>query len=120
MRAGSSCNGYWEIDVAVAGTYRFELRRWPKEEDRPISADIDGELKSYGDIKEGYGGGAALDIIRGRLKVSDFEAETDVTGGDKGVTFTTDLNAGETEIQTWFDLKHGSSIGAYYVYIDRE
>ena len=120
VRAGSSCNGYWEIDVAVAGTYRFELRRWPNEEDRSLSAGIDGELKSYGDIKDGYGGGAALHITRARLKVSDYEAETDVTGGEKGVTFTTDLNAGETEIQTWFDLKDGSSIGAYYVYIDRE
>ena len=119
VRAGTSCNGYWEIDIAVAGTYRFELRRWPNEEDRSLSAGIEGELKSYGDIKDGYGGGAALHITRARLKVSDYEAETDVTGGEKGVTFTTDLNAGETEIQTWFDLKDGSSIGAYYVYIDR-
>lgn len=119
VRAGSACNGYWEIDVAVSGTYRFELRRWPREEDRPIVSGIDGELKGYGDIKEGYGGGTGLAIEKARLKVSDFEAELAVTSDDKTIVFTTDLNAGETNLQSWFDLEGGSSIGAYYVYIDR-
>ena len=30
VRAGLPYNGYWEVDVAHPGTYRIELRRWPK------------------------------------------------------------------------------------------
>ena len=119
VRAGSLCNGYWEIDVAIGGTYLFELRRWPKEEDRPITEGIEGELKSYGDIKEGYGGGKAMPIRHARLRVGDFEADRTVTQEDRGITFTANLNAGETTLQSWFDLEDGTSLGAYYVYADR-
>ena len=47
VRAGMECNGYWEIDVARRGRYRFELRRWPRLEDRPIVEGIPGELVRY-------------------------------------------------------------------------
>ena len=49
----------------------------------------------------------------------DFEAEADVGPDDKSAIFTADLNAGETNLQTWFHLADGSTLGAYYVYIDR-
>ena len=31
VRWGERKNSYWHLQVAQAGTYRFELRRWPKE-----------------------------------------------------------------------------------------
>jgi len=119
VRAAHLCNGYWEIDVAMGGSYRFELRRWPREENRPIVAGIDGNLKTYGEIKDGYGGGLALPVTHAKLRVGDFEAEADVGPDDKSAIFTADLNAGETNLQTWFHLADGSTLGAYYVYIDR-
>jgi len=56
--AGLVCNGYWEVDVAQSGRYRFELRRWPREEARAIAAGIAGPLKPFTSaIKDGWGGG---------------------------------------------------------------
>ena len=33
IRKGVRKNGYWELEVAEAGVYEFELRRWPREAD---------------------------------------------------------------------------------------
>src|SRR3546814_19971886 len=40
---GVQKNSYWLLDVAEAGTYTFELRRWPKELDIPLSQYPTGE-----------------------------------------------------------------------------
>jgi arylsulfatase A-like enzyme len=40
VRQGMVGNGYWELWIAESGTYRIELRRWPKEEDRAIVEGI--------------------------------------------------------------------------------
>jgi arylsulfatase B len=118
VRDAAACNGYWEIDVAQPGTYRIELRRWPKEEDRPIVDGIPGELLNYGQIKDGYGGGKAVAVRTAKLKVGDIEQESAVDSEDRGVAFTVELNAGETLLQSWFIDAQGNDIGAYYVYAD--
>ena len=118
VRSAMVCNGYWEIDVVEPGGYRFELRRWPKEEDRAIVEGIPGELLTYNHIKEGYGGGKAVPVTTARLVVGDITQEMPVTPDDKGIVFSAELNAGETLLQTWFVDDDGNDIGAYYVYVD--
>ena len=56
IRRGTECNGFWAIDVAEAGDYEFELRRWPKEEDRAMAEGIPGQVKDW------FTGGEALDV----------------------------------------------------------
>jgi hypothetical protein len=46
---GTRKSGYWLLDVAEAGEYDFELRRWPREIDTPL-------------MDESATGGAALPI----------------------------------------------------------
>ncbi len=118
VHAGLQCNGYWEIDVATPGRYRFELRRWPREEDRALCGGMPGEIKSYNDIEEGYGGGQALAISQARLQVGDWEEESAVAPDDKAAVFTGELAAGETRLQTWFTGTE-VDLGAYYVYVER-
>jgi arylsulfatase A-like enzyme len=119
VRAGLECNGYWEIDVAVSGRYRFELRRWPRLEDRAIAEGIPGELIAYRDIKHGYGGGRAIPLIHAKIEVAGYEQARPIAPGDKYVAFTVDLNAGETLLQTYLSDEDRNAIGAYYVYVER-
>jgi arylsulfatase A-like enzyme len=119
IRAGLECNGYWEIDVAVSGRYRFELRRWPREEDRAIVDGIPGELVPFRDIKHGFGGGRAIPLARARIRVGDREQKKPIFKDDKYVEFVADLDAGETLLQTYLSDGKGSAIGAYYVYVER-
>jgi hypothetical protein len=119
VRAGLECNGYWEIDVAVSGRYRFELRRWPGEEDRAIVDGIPGELVAFRDIKHGFGGGRAIPLARAKIRVSDHEQEKPIFKDDKYVEFVADIDAGETVLQTYLSDEKGNVIGAYYVYVER-
>ncbi|MBN1584360.1 MAG: arylsulfatase [Anaerolineae bacterium] len=119
VRAGLECNGYWEIDVATPGCYRFELRRWPKEQDSAIAEGIPGELIPYSNIKNGYGGGRAIPLVAARIAVAGHTESQDIAPGDKRVVFEMSLDAGETRLQTALCDAHGNEIGAYYVYATR-
>ncbi len=119
VRAGMTCNGYWEIDVAQPGCYRFELRRWPRQENRGLGEGIPGPLKPFtAVISEGWGGGRALPLVRAGIRAGDFEAEKPVRAHEPYAEFFATLNAGETRLQTFLYDEAGGEIGAYFVYVD--
>jgi arylsulfatase len=121
IRRGVLKNGYWLIDVARAGEYEIELRRWPKEADGTVSGTLPD------------GSGTALPITQAMLFVSgynhlriaekkayQFEGLTKrVTPKDKGITFTMNLKKGPTALHTWFKGKNELMLSAYYVYVNR-
>jgi len=46
---------------------------------------------------------------------------TFISKEDKGITFTVQLPAGQTKLQTWFlDQNNKTLCGAYYVYVERK
>ena len=128
---GVEKTGYWLLDVAEAGEYEFELRRWPRELDRPIT---DGSPEGHG----------ALPIRQASLFISDyhhlpigektpysFEGLTiDVEPGDTAAVFTLPLEKGPIALHTWFRgapvgagrdavLGYDTVLSAYYVYVTR-
>ncbi|MBN1673099.1 MAG: arylsulfatase [Kiritimatiellae bacterium] len=111
VREGLLCNGRWRIDVAGSGEYTFELRRWPREEDRGMTDGIPGEIKDW------YTGGRAIPLKHARIRVGDQEQEAAIGAGDKSVAFTFTLEQGETDLQTWLTDGDGHELGAYYVYV---
>jgi arylsulfatase B len=120
VRAGMAANGYWEVDVAAPGRYRFELRRWPREEARAMTEGIPGPLKPFtAVIKDGWGGGRALALSRAALRVGDLTFDQDIGAGDAWTAFEVELSAGETQVQSYLTDEEGSAIGAYYVYVER-
>ena len=116
---GQQKSGYWLIDVAEAGDYDIELRRWPKEAD----GTIQGTLPD--------GTGTALPITQASLYVAghnhmsigekkgyQFEGLTkQVKKDDKGINFTMQLKKGPTALHTWFKGKDNTMLSAYYVYV---
>ncbi|MFQ6039532.1 MAG: arylsulfatase [Candidatus Poribacteria bacterium] len=113
IRQGLECNGYWIIEIAEDGAYEFELRRWPKEEDRTITAGIPGEITDW------YHGGRAIDLKTAKIKICGREATQSIDPETKGVKFTFNLKSGVTRLQTSLTDADGVSIGAYYVYAKR-
>ncbi|MCZ6671703.1 MAG: arylsulfatase [Verrucomicrobia bacterium] len=121
IRRGTRKTGYWVLDVAEAGDYEFELRRWPKEINLPL-------------MDPSPGGGVALPITTARLFISDYQhldiSEKRAYGyegltkavktGDTGAKFTVPLEAGPMALHTWFDDAERETIAsAYYVYVTR-
>lgn len=122
IRRGVLKNGYWMIEVATAGLYEIELRRWPKETDGKISGTLPD------------GSGRALPINQAmlylsghnHLKISEkksyqFEGLSKrVNSDDKGITFTMNLKKGPTALHTWFKGGDGMNLSAYYVYVNHK
>jgi arylsulfatase A-like enzyme len=105
IRRGLKANGFWAVQIARAGRYEFELRRWPLEVNQPINAAIDG--------------GKAIRVNSARLKIGDVDRTVSVQAQDKFAKLTVQLPAGKTTLQTWFSDEQGNSRGAYYVYVKR-
>ncbi len=116
VRAGLRKNGVWHLEVAAAGDFQFELRRWPRERDAAIPAGIPAVKHSDGE----FPAGVALPIAKTRMKIGDFDESWAVAATDKTATFRVKLPAGRTELQTWFNDAAGKEIcGAYYVYVTK-
>ena len=119
---GVQKSGYWLIEVAEAGEYDIELRRWPKEADGTISGTLPD------------GRGTALPITHAHLFVAghnhmsigekrsyQFEGLTKpVRKGDKSVTFTMTLKKGPTALHTWFKGRDNTMLSAYYAYVRKK
>ena len=126
IRRGHECNGYWEVHVERAGTYEFELRRWPREAGHAVRAGVEGDDVEW--YREGceesasghYTGGKALPITQACLKLTGLPMQSrDVKPGADSARFELELEAGPTHVQTYFTDRRDFAIGAYYVYVTR-
>ena len=116
VRVAERKNSYWELEVERAGTYRFELRRWPREsglaldEGCPETEVTDGQLPA----------GEALPIRRARIRIARKEFVEPVESGSESAVFTVDLERGPVRLHTWFDDENERPLcGAYYVHVER-
>ncbi len=116
VRVGVRRNSYWHLAVDRAGTYEFELRRWPRESGLKLTAAAPAATLADGELPEGF----ALPIARARLMIAGREHKRDVSPDDEAVTFTVQLDAGPATLYTWFDDARKETLcGAYYVYVRR-
>ncbi len=113
IRAGKECNSYVELFVEQAGTYSFELRRWPQEEDRALAEGIPGDRLDW------FTGGEALPIRQAVIRVGNQERSAEADPRSPSVTFELRLEPGPTHMQTYFIDETGSARGAYFVYVTR-
>ena len=86
--------GPWLVDVKRAGRYRFTLRQWPAEADKPVVA------------------------IRAKLRIAGQEKEMAVEPGITGVVFEMNLPAGPTELLTYLYDEQGRAGGAYFTEVE--
>jgi arylsulfatase len=117
VRRGVRKNGYWHLNVAEAGEYELELRRWPREAKTPLSAGLPATKVTAGELPAGV----ALPIARARVRIGEAEAAKPVGVDDQAAVFSVTLSNGPALLHTWFDDERGEPItGAYYVYVRRK
>lgn len=111
-RPQPALNGPWMVTVERQGTYRIELRRWPKEAGAAITAG----LPAYAGVDGTYPAGIALPVAKARLKIGRVDLSKPVSAGDTAATFRVDLPPGKAELRTWFYDAEGNELcGAFYV-----
>jgi hypothetical protein len=114
IRTAPVANGFWTVDVSVAGRYRFELRRWPQELDLPINASYKNPLPNMEKTP-----GVAIPANRAQLTIGAVDVTKPIRPGDKFVEFTISLSKGPAELRTFFHDPDGTKRGAYYVSVER-
>lgn len=95
VESGMIGNGVWVLDVAQAGAYEIELRRWPRHLDM------------------------SLEATHARIKMGTWELESATRTDDTHASFTVELEEGPITLQTWLTLPDGRERGAYSVYVER-
>jgi hypothetical protein len=117
VRRGVAKNGVWHLEIAQAGTYEIELRRWPREAALALSAAPPSEKVWDGTLVAGK----ALPIAGARVDVQGASQRVRVASNEQSAIFRIPLHAGPATLQTWFLQADDTPIcGAYYVYIDRQ
>jgi len=111
---GTTGTGFIAVEFANAGTYQFDLRRWPKE----IADQTSLTTAPVGKVYDGKTTPVPLPIASARIriwngnKVYADEKKAALPDAD-GVPFTiANLPAGPAFIQTWFYGADGKMLGA--------
>jgi len=116
VRVGERKNSYWHLEAERAGTYRFELRRWPCESGLTLDEACSAVKLTDGTLEAGI----ALPVARARIMINRQVYSESVEPRQEAVTFRIPLEAGPTLLHTWFDdARHQPICGAYYVYVSR-
>ncbi|WP_127580095.1 arylsulfatase [Paenibacillus koleovorans] len=110
IRGAKVCNSYLELFVEQSGRYAFELRRWPREEDRAFAEGIPGELGPYS-------GGVAVPVTKAAIRIRSEYAEAHIAGDERQITFELELEEGPAHLQTYMEAGDGTVRGVYYVYV---
>ena len=128
VAAGPPDHGDWHIRAARSGTYRFEVRRWPREAGAPLAGvpTIDKTIDAwdaagpksdliYGNAKTEF---KALPVTAVRLTVGRESRTITAPEGAGEVSFDIPLEAGQAyPVKAEFlDRKNQVISGAFYVY----
>jgi hypothetical protein len=124
---GSRVNADWLAEIAQAGAYHFEARRWPREADAPmqgvphLNKTVDAWENGKGVTGLIYGGQfVPLPIHQVRLDVGGRSVMQAIKEGQTHATFDLDLPAGKVRIRaTLLDADGKELGGACYLYVKR-
>ena len=96
----------WVLNVEKDGEYDIKLFRWPKEANKTISENRNGD-KMFA-------------VNQARLKIGSFDEAVKVTAEMFYAKFTVHLKAGTTCLQSWFvENESDRTITANYVSVER-
>ncbi|MDG2471166.1 MAG: arylsulfatase [Pirellulaceae bacterium] len=121
IRRGVQKSGYWLLDVAQDGQYEFELRRWPRDADLPLTEAMpDGTGKALSINSASFYLSNYHHLKIAEKKSYGFEGRSKkVKRGDKSIVFSAKLKKGPIALHTWFRGKD-TILSAYYVYVTRK
>jgi len=123
IRSATKANGFWDLQVAHKGSYKFVLRRWPKELDNSIESKVETPQMIQGKHDVHFHlnqlESKIISPIKAKIKIGKIEKELSIQKGQKEIVFDVKLKKGPVELKTWLIDSDGNEWGAYYVYITK-
>ncbi len=123
VRRGRRINGYWPVEAAQAGMYRFGVRRWPRGVDAPI-VGVPAEPKADETVVEQkrwrFPECQALPVAAARLDIDGRSQTKPVDEASATISFEAGVDKGPVDIRaTFLDADGQAMCGAYFVYVER-
>lgn len=106
------------VNFVSAGTYRFYLRRWPKESGLKLGEGVNDSI-SPTSFKNGRIGGKAMKFEKAHLKVADQELGADVDNSKESVVMEMTMPKGKADLWAFFDMENGQRSNAFYIYVEK-
>jgi len=110
---------FWPVHVAAAGEYSVELRRWPKELNAAIRANIPPGATVYGRPALRTVGGMGFPAVTAELAIGEQQRTQPVAEEGLDATFRMTLSKGSHRLSAWFIDAKGRSLDTFYVYIKK-
>lgn len=117
--SGEEDTGYWNVDVVEEGEYEIRLRRWPREAEAAIDAELPPGEDVPGERAYRARPGKAVPITKAKIEIAGNVAEQPVSPGSPDVAFRLKLKSGKTRLTARFETESGEEIGAYYAYVTK-
>ena len=115
---GERNTGFWNVNVVKDGDYEIELRRWPREINKPLNAPLPPGADVPGVKPYRARPGKALEIVKAEVQLGDqATAARPVQSGARAVTFKLPLKAGRARLAARFIAADGTVYGSYYCYV---
>lgn len=117
MEKGMLGNGFWAVEIATAGRYRFALRDRPPyvEHELPLGT---ARLVLERQLLAEKGPDTVLPRQRDQAQPIVDQAQP-IDRGQQEVTFEVQLPPGKTRLQTFLTLPDGKTRGFYFVVVTR-
>lgn len=110
-------SAFWPVDIVADGEYTIELRRWPRELDAAISADIPPSDSVYGQPSHRTTKGVGFPAAKAQLSIGDKQQSVVVTKDAVAAEFRMKLAKGSDRLSARFIAADGRSLDSFYVYI---
>jgi arylsulfatase A-like enzyme len=116
VRRGERKNSLFHLEVAEAGDYEIELRRWPREAKLPLHKGLPAAKVEDGWLAPGI----AIPIHAAALEIAGQTLRAEATEDAQHITFRLPLTKGPTTLEATFLNAAGEPLlGAYYLYIKK-
>lgn len=110
--------GFWNVNVMEAGKYEIRLRRWPKEAGASINAGMEPGEPVPGTKPFRLTPGRKFDLNKATVEIAGKSLSATFEPDAVEAVITTELPKGKTTLTAKFHGADGSSVGAYYAYVE--
>ena len=108
---------FWPVNAITDGEYTIELRRFPRESDARIRADIPPGDLVFGHPSHRSKKGIGFPATEAQLWIGNTKQSVTVTEEATAATFRTKLAKGSHRISAQFIAANGTSLDSFYVYV---
>ena len=106
-------------EIVKSGSYSIKLRRWPEETGLALNAPAPVRPAIPGTSVNESRPGKALNIRTAKVQIQDVTLSGPVNPEEPYVEFKVELAEGIAQLQTWFTLDSGETLGAYFVTVEK-